>query len=243
MTDTPFLSLDSLAVSYGRKQVFSGIDLTLNEGEVFGLIGVNGAGKTSLIRSFLGLLPAKGNIRLFGRLPSDTQARADLCYLPEKFLPADQLTGWEYIKLTLSYYGQAVDKNAVLDLAEKVAFPEEAIDRRIRTYSKGMAQKIGLIGALLPERSFLVLDEPMSGLDPASRVRLKECLLAYRKAGRSLFLSSHILADMEELCSRIAILHNGKILFDGMPNVFMKKWQAATLERAFLACVEQEKAG
>jgi len=128
----------------------------------------------------------------------------------------------------------------VAELAAALAFDPAALDRRVRTYSKGMAQKLGLISALSAGLPLLVLDEPMSGLDPLSRVRFKDRLLAWRRAapGRSVFFSSHVLADVEEICDRIGVIHDGRLLFHGPPTAFVGAHGGRGLERAFLAAVE-----
>lgn len=109
---------------------------------------------------------------------------------------------------------------------------------RTRAYSKGMGQKLGLVGAFLVDSSFLVLDEPMSGLDPSARIKLKNELLANKKAGKTIFFSSHILSDIDEICDRIGIIHDGKLHFIGTPQAFKDKMKETSLEQAFLRVIE-----
>ena len=108
---------------------------------------------------------------------------------------------------------------------------------RISKYSKGMGQKLGLISVFLSNSEFLILDEPMSGLDPHVRIRLKDILKQYAKSENTIFFSSHILSDIDEICNKIAVIHEGKIIFDGRPEDFKKKFDAKTLERAFLKAI------
>lgn len=236
------LQVSDVSAAYGKKSVFTGVSFTVQAGETFGLVGLNGAGKTTLIRSILGLRTAVGNIALFGEPNHNPEARRNLVYLPEKFQPSPQLYGWEYLSIVLAYFGQSVDKNQARAVAQSLDLDPAAIDRQVKTYSKGMGQKLGLVGTFLVDAAFMILDEPMSGLDPLARVRLKDRLMESRQAGRSIFFSSHILADMEEICNRIGVLHGGRLIFLGTPPDFMKKYAAPSLERAFLASLADTEA-
>lgn len=232
------LSVSAVSTSYGKRKVLNSVSFDARPGEVFGLVGLNGAGKTTLIRSILGLRRATGTIKIFNEASAIPRSRRNLVYLPEKFQPAPQLLGWEYLSILLAYFGQHVDRNKAKAAATGLDLDPQALDRQVRTYSKGMGQKLGLVGTLLVDAKLMLLDEPMSGLDPRARVLLKDRLLETRAAGRSIFFSSHILADIEEICDRIGVLHAGKILFIGGPTEFVTHYQAASLERAFLAAID-----
>jgi len=233
------LEVSGVATAYGKKQVLVDISLVVNPSEVFGLVGLNGAGKTTLIRSILSLRNASGEIALFGMSNKEAQARHKLIYLPERFQPSPQLKGFEYLSILLHYYGQTLDREQARTLAAELDLDPEALGRSVRTYSKGMGQKLGLIGGFLVDAPLMILDEPMSGLDPRARVFLKDQLMAARGQGRSIFFSSHILADIEEICDRIGILHGGRIIFTGTPQDFVSRYAAPSLERAFLMAIEQ----
>lgn len=233
------LTVRAVSAAYGKKQVLDGISFDVKPGEVFGLVGLNGAGKTTLIRSILNLRDAAGEIALYGEPCTRAAARRNLIYLPERFHPPMQLKGFEYLSIVLDYFGQRLDKDAARREAAALDLDTAALERRVRTYSKGMGQKLGLAGSFLVEAPLMILDEPMSGLDPVARVKLKDRLLSARNAGRAIFFSSHILSDIEEICDRIGILHGGHIIFLGTPNDFIRKYAAASLERAFLAAIEQ----
>lgn len=230
------LSVKSVNVAYGRAQVLHGIDLDVREGETFGLMGLNGAGKTTLIKSILGLRTASsGHIGLFGADGDSDAARRRYAYLPERFDPPWFLKGMEFIRFSMQMYGARFDADAVREGARSLALDPAALDRRVQTYSKGMRQKLGLLATLFTGVGLYILDEPMSGLDPRARAAVKDMLLATRNRGGTIFLSSHILADMDEICDRVAIMHEGRILYTGTPAGLRDLTGAENLERAFLS--------
>jgi len=232
------LVVDGLSAGYKKKTVIHDIRFSVNPGEIFGLIGLNGAGKSTLIKAVLGLGEAEGKSSLFGVPSGPAASRIDLAYLPEKFQPSPVLKGWEFLSLTLAYYGRKLDRGIASRLCEELDLDPAALKRSGRTYSKGMGQKLGLLGTLLIGLPLLILDEPMSGLDPRARIRLKDRLLDYRAQGHTVFFSSHILSDIEEICDRIAIMHEGRILFVGKPGELIAQTGSGNLERAFLARIE-----
>ncbi len=241
LTETP-LDIAGLVVNYRKVSVLDGVDLKVRPGEIFGLIGLNGVGKTTLIKTILDLVrPKRGAISLFGLDHRRPVSRHALAYLPEKFTPSPRLRGWEFLSLTVSFFKIALDRKAALALADGFGFDPKALERAVGTYSKGMGQKIGLIGTFLAGRPLLILDEPMSGLDPQARQQLKERLLAYRAAGNAIFFSSHILADMDEICDSVAVLDDGKIRFFGTPAEMKERQGAPLLERAFMHIIESRK--
>ena len=235
MSDVKPAPLDVVGVStaYGKKQVLEDVSLRLNGGEAFGLVGLNGAGKTTLLRSILALRQAAGTITFFGEPNHLAASRRNIVYLPEKFQPSPQLYGWEYLSIHLDYFDRSVDRERARQLAAGLDLDPGALDRKVKTYSKGMGQKLGLIGTLLVGAPLMLLDEPMSGLDPRARVLLKDRLKEAKAGGRTIFFSSHILADIEEICDRIGILHGGRIIFLGDPREFVGRYGGVSLERAF----------
>lgn len=236
--DAP-LRIERMSKSYGAQPVLRDISLALEKGEIFGLIGLNGAGKTTLIKSVLSLTGAdEGNAWIFGVHAADTASHAGLVYLPEKFHPSRYLKGWEHLRLSCSYYRQPLDRERAAEMSELLDLPQGNLDRQVRFYSKGMAQKLGLLGSLIIDAPLLVLDEPMSGLDPRARIKLKTQLLRAKRDGRTLFFSSHILSDIEEICDRIGVLHQGRLLFTGTPDEFKRRHGGQTLEQSFLRALE-----
>ncbi len=235
------LCINDVSVAYGRAPVIQEITLDVQVGETFGLIGLNGSGKTTLIKSILGLRDhAKGDIKVFGAPPAEKTVRRSLAYLPERFEPPWFLTGMEFLKFSFKLYNRKFDKARVLDGARQLALDTEALSRRVQTYSKGMRQKLGLLGTILTDCRLMILDEPMSGLDPRARTQVKDMLLSCKTHDQTVFLSSHILADMDEICDRVALLHEGYIRYVGKPEDLKKKMGEETLERAFLHFIEKK---
>jgi ABC-2 type transport system ATP-binding protein len=234
MSDIP-LKVENVYKSFGKKKVLDDVSLEIKAGESFGLIGLNGAGKTTMIKIILGLLDQdNGAVKLFGGDASRPETRKKLSFLPEKFHPSHLLKGREFLSLTLSYYGMKYDHNKACEMVEKLDLDPNVLGLKITKYSKGMGQKLGLASAFLVNAPLLMLDEPMSGLDPSARIKLKETLQDYVKQGNTVFFSSHILSDIDEICGRITILHNSKIQFTGSPQEFKNNMKSEHLERAFL---------
>lgn len=237
------LSVHNVSLSYGAVQALQSVDLQVDAGELYGLMGLNGAGKTSLIKIVLGLRDQDaGDVMLFGQKSQSRDVKKQLAYLPEKFEPPWFLTGIEFLRFSLKLYGRQIDVDEIMRAADTLALDQDALKRRVQTYSKGMRQKLGLLGTILTEAPFLILDEPMSGLDPKARALVKKMLLDVKKQGRTVFLSSHILADMDEICDRVALLHDAQILFVGKPKELRQKQKADNLEQAFLQFIEKRKA-
>lgn len=233
------LSLQGLTVCYGEKKVLDSINLDVKSGEMFGLMGLNGVGKTTMIKSILGLRdPDGGDIRIFANDRLSMQSKKKLAYLPERFDPPWFLSGMEFIKFSLSLYKTPFNASDAIQAAEKLALDPTVLKNRVQTYSKGMRQKLGLIGTLMTGCPLLILDEPMSGLDPKARAYVKDMLREVRAEGRTVFLSSHILADMHELCDNVVVLHNQRFQYEGTPQGLCDYGQSGNIERAFLNVID-----
>lgn len=233
-----FLEILNINAGYGSAQVLHDVSFDVQAGETFGLIGLNGAGKTTLIKILLGLKDQmSGAISIAGHRAGSEEAKNQLSYLPERFDPAWFLTAYEFIKFTLSLYKRPFDKGQADTMAEKLGLKTSYLAKKAQTYSKGMRQKLGLMSTFMTGSPLLVLDEPMSGLDPLARAQVKSLVSAARAEGRTVFLSSHILSDMEELCDRVAILHGGKIMFIGKPSELLTMQGKPYLEQAFLSLI------
>jgi ABC-2 type transport system ATP-binding protein len=233
MIAVDILKLNNVGKGYSKKSVLSGINLSVGESEIFGLIGLNGVGKTTLIKIILDLIKADyGESYICGKNTKDYRSRENIFYLPEKFQPSQNLKVIEFIKIFVESKHFALKK--IEELCELLDLDQSSLNRKISSLSKGMSQKIGLISSVLENKKLIILDEPMTGLDPKARINLKNLLLRYKNNGKSVFFSSHILSDIDEICDRVAILNNGKIQFIGTPNEFKKKHLTDTLEMAFL---------
>jgi len=231
----PPLMVQDIHKSYGEKKVLNGISFSLMPGEIFGLIGLNGAGKTTLIKITLDLISHdEGVARVFDIAADQIAARTHLSYLPEKFQPSRYLKGYEYLDLVLSYYGRKLDRESAREFAVALDLDPNALSLRVGAYSKGMGQKLGLVGAFMVASPLYILDEPMSGLDPMARIRLKAMLMKVREAGSTVFFSSHILSDLDEICDRIGVIHGGQLCFVGTPSSFKEIHGDVSLEKAFL---------
>ena len=234
------LRIAALAKHFGVQPVLRGVDLTVATGEAFGLVGVNGAGKTTLIKCMLDLCRcSSGRIELFGAASTEPRSRSRLSYLPERFTPPHYLRSREFLEFALSLAGARYEPHRARAMLTSLELDPVILDRPVRQLSKGMTQKLGLAGAFLNERDLYVLDEPMSGLDPASRVAVKGVLSRLHGEGRTLFFTSHVLADIEELCSDIAVLEAGQVRFQGPPALLCSRYGEARLERAFLRCIRE----
>ena len=238
--NTLALEINHLTKRYGKLPVLESLTLSVTRGECFGLVGMNGAGKTTLIKCLLDFCDIDGGeIRIFDVPHRETRARRPLAYLPESFLPPHSLTGRDFVKYILALREQPYDEAAARAMCVALDLDEQALDRQARNYSKGMTQKLGLAAGFLSQAELFVLDEPMSGLDPKARALLKRQFAALKLAGKTLFFSSHVLADVEEICDRMAILHAGQLRFVGTPAACRAQYHADTLESAYLAAIEE----
>ncbi len=237
------LVVSHIVKSYGKQSVLEDISFALEPGEIFGLVGLNGAGKTTLIKLLLDLAKANsGTASIFGQASTHVAARAQLSYLPEKFVPSRYLKGYEHLALALSYYGKTLDREKAKILAAELDLNPDVLERKVGSYSKGMGQKLGLMGAFMVDQPFMILDEPMSGLDPRARICLKEVMLRAKREGKTLFFSSHILSDIDEICDRIGIIHDRKLVYLGTASAFKPTYGETSLERAFLQAIGANKA-
>ncbi len=212
----PTVVVSKIAKHYGKVQAVRDVSFALNEGEMVALVGHNGAGKTTLIKLMLGLIrPSSGSIRVMGEDPASgaVAVRQRLGYLPESVAFHNALTGRE----TLAFYARLkqVQGSDPIGLLERVGLCAEAAARPVRTYSKGMRQRLGLAQALLGEPRLLLLDEPTSGLDPASRRRFYDLLAELKSKGTAILLSSHALTELEDRADRLLIVNEGVAVADG----------------------------
>lgn len=219
----------------GRRQVLFDVSFRLPSGQTCGFVGGNGQGKTTTLKSIFGFIrPDRGSIRLFGE-PLTLANRARVGFLPERPYLYEFLTATEFLRLHWRLAGRGRDAGfaeASRKVLEQVGL-EAAAERRLRSFSKGMLQRIGLAQAILHEPELLILDEPMSGLDPDGRLMVKDILKEQKKRGVGIFFSSHLLQDMDELCSHLTVIDKGRVKYDGSLEGFRK--DHADLELAYRA--------
>ena len=233
------LSVTGISYSVAKLEVLKTLDLDLAERQYYAIAGVNGAGKSTLIKLILDLIrPAPGGeIRIFGAANRDRHCRDQLAYLPEKFDVKKNITGRQYLDFIAAVYRQNTPAEKMAQLAERLDFPPDRLDFRVGGYSKGMVQKLGLVSCFMLERRLIILDEPLSGLDPRARYHFKELMRAEKSAGRTILYSTHLLADAEDLCDRFGILHDGEMKYQGTPADCMQRYQSTTLEQAYMTCI------
>lgn len=202
-----------------KKTSLEGLTMQVETGEVFGFLGPNGAGKSTTIKLLMGLIfPTSGHARLLGKPTSDIEMHRDIGYLPEQPYFYDYLTATEVLDYFAKFYDlPAADrKEGVQRMLKKVGL-ETAGKIQLRKYSKGMLQRVGLAQAILHDPKLLILDEPMSGLDPVGRREVRDIILELKNAGKTILFSTHILSDAEMLCDRVGVIVGGKLQGVGAP--------------------------
>ena len=220
----PALSVSSLSKTYrtgllrrSTVRALDGISLAVKEGAIFGLLGPNGAGKTTLVKILLGLVrPSGGTARLFGRPAGTPAARHRIGFVPENH----RFPGFFTATQTLHAYGRLADvpraerNDRIPQLLDRLALDGRG-DTKVKTFSKGMLQRLGLAQALLNEPDLLFLDEPTGGVDPVGRRAIRDIVLELRDEGKTIFLNSHLLSEVEKVCTQIAILRDGTLVRRG----------------------------
>ena len=193
------------------------ISLDVRQGEIFGFLGPNGAGKTTTIKMLMGLIyPTSGTATLFGQPIGDPSAKAKIGFLPESPYFYDYLTGREFLRFYGHLFGiMGTRLNARVDELLELVGMAHARDLQLRKFSKGMLQRVGIAQALINDPEFVVLDEPMSGLDPIGRKEVRDLILRLKESGKTVMFSSHILHDAELLCDRVAMIMKGKLVACG----------------------------
>ena len=239
------ITIDSLNKSFGngkkQQRILNTISLSIHAGEVFGFLGPNGAGKSTTIKLLLGFLkPDSGTMRLHDKTVGIDEYRHLIGYLPELPFFYNHLTALE----TLAVSGQlsGMTKREVKDIAYTLLTRMDlarAADQRVGGFSKGMKQRLGLANALIHNPPILIFDEPMSGLDPLGRHQVKSLIQELKEEGKTIFFSSHILSDIEELCDRIAIIHKGDLLYTGTLDDFIQ--DGNNLEERFIKVINDVK--
>ncbi len=219
------------------------VNLSIEAGEIYGFLGPNGAGKTTTLKIIMGFLrPTSGEVKIFGGNAGDWRVREKVGFLPENPNIYPYLTGRQALYFIGKYFSMSniAIKKKIDELTEELGMERE-LDTPIRKHSRGMAQRIGLAQALINEPQLILLDEPMNGLDPIGRKMFREVILRQKEAGRTVFFSSHILSDIEMICTRIGLLNKGRIVLDKSLNEVMKEAEGRGLEEIFMEKVSETK--
>src|SRR6266446_2091309 len=236
------LVLKNLRVEYrvtgseeSRKVAVKNLNLRVGSGEVFGFLGPNGAGKTTTMNVLLGFINASGGeALLFGTNVREPIARQRIGYLPELTYYYKFLTAEELLRFYARIFGiPRAEADKRIDELLKLVELETARKRPIKTYSKGMQQRVGLAQALINNPDLLILDEPTSGLDPLGRMKVREIIQRLKDEGKTVFFSSHELGEVETICDRVAIINHGELKVEGSVSELVEKHQA-NLEKIFL---------
>lgn len=232
------LSFQNIEASYHDFKVLNDVSFRVKKGCFFSLIGHNGAGKSTLLKCLLDFYQLdKGQISIMDQPHSRPESRRVLSYLPERFIPPAHLKGMELIKYLLTLHGASVSLEQIRVMMDALELRESALQQATHTYSKGMAQKLGLAIAFLSAKPLLILDEPMSGLDPKARILVKRQIKQLKQQKTTVFFTSHSLSDVEELADEMAILNGGELLFKGTPDECCNYYHSETLEDAFMQCI------
>ncbi|MBU2251648.1 MAG: ABC transporter ATP-binding protein, partial [Candidatus Omnitrophica bacterium] len=233
------LTLEGIYKKFKRTEVLKGVNLKVRKGEIYGLLGINGAGKTTLIRSILGLLRIdQGRILFKGNICQPKDIQKNFGFLPENFLPPKNLKGIEFLRILGSGFNlKLADIKSLLELVGLTKHSRKYIG----AYSRGMIQRLGLATCLLKDPEVIILDEPTLGLDPLGQKQVLNIIADLNRRGKTVFFSSHILSQVEQLKARIAVINSGTIAFESGVDEILKKHKASSLEEAFLKEVEGQK--
>lgn len=193
------------------------VSFSVRPGEIFGLLGPNGSGKSTTLKIMLGLFrPTSGECRIFGRSSTETAARRNVGFLPEAPYFYSYLSGRELVRFYAKIAGvPAKELDAAVEKALEITGMTDAAERRVKTYSKGMLQRIGVAQAIVHDPQLVILDEPTAGIDPVGSAEIGECILAMKKRGKTVVLCSHLLGQVENICDRVAVMERGRLVVTG----------------------------
>lgn len=223
------IKLSNVSKSYENKKIVKNINLEIKEGEIFGFLGPNGAGKTTTIKMIVGLSqPTSGAISINNRSMNNVKSRETIGFMPEDPYFYDHLTAREFLSFMKDLFPRSTQD---IDQLLKLVGLHQKGDVKISAFSKGMKQRLGLAQALVNDPQYLFLDEPLDGLDPIGRREFKKILLALKKNGKTIFFNSHVLSDVEEICDKIGIINDGKLIYSGSIKKFAGN---KSLEDAFV---------
>lgn len=222
-----------------HKTVLKNLTLKVSSGDVFGFLGPNGAGKSTTIKLLMNFLhPDQGEITILGNRVGKKEFRQDVGYLSEFPFFYEHLTAWETLLISGRLSGKSSQYlSAYIPKILNKLNLSDAAQQRVSGFSKGMKQRLGMATALIHKPKILILDEPMSGLDPLGRHLMKNIILELKESGKTVFFSSHILGDVEDLCDHIGVVHKGHLLYQGTVSAFLSNGQ--NMEEAFVSKITE----
>lgn len=211
------LEVKNIVKFLAKKKILKDVSFSVEAGEIYGFLWPNGAGKTTTMKSIMGLIePESGEIKVFGEKWLTKKAKEKIGFMPENTYLYKHLTGKEFLKFNGKFFWlewKQLDQR-VEELLQRVGL-QEAGDKYLHSYSKGMLQRVGLAQSIINKPKLVFLDEPMSGLDPIGRKMVKDLLVSLREEGTTVFFNTHILADVESICDRVSIIHQGNLIVEG----------------------------
>lgn len=226
--------------SYGDREAVKGVSFSVGEGEIFGLIGPNGAGKTTTLRMISTLLKiSSGSIKVYGKdvTNESEEVRKLISYLPEDAGAYKDLTGRQYLNFMANFFATGDEQKAMVDRGIELSKLGERIDSKVDTYSKGMMRRLLIARAIMPNPKLAILDEVTSGLDVVNAYEIREIIRDISKSGVSIIISSHNMFEVDLLCSRIAMINDGRIVLEGTPSELKERFEAVNLEEVFVRAV------
>lgn len=233
------IKIDKVSKTYGKEKIVDNISLEIKKGSVFGFLGPNGAGKTTTIKMLVGLSkPSEGSISIDEKNPAKPKTREMVGFMPENPYFYDHLTGLELMRFCGQLFSNFRDKNNgyYINILKSVGL-YDARRKMIRHYSKGMKQRLGIATAIVNDPDYIFLDEPLDGLDPIGRRKIKKIILSLKSQKKTIFFNSHILSDVEEISDAIGIIDGGKLIYSGTVKKFCGKDK---LEDKFVELVEHD---
>ena len=239
MTDA--LVLSDVHKSYGQREAVHGVSLTVKEGEIFGLIGHNGAGKTTILRMISTILRiTSGSIEVYGKdVTMDADAvRSMISYLPEDAGAYRDLTGRTYLSFIADFFATGEAKDAIVEKGIELADLGDKIDYKIDTYSKGMMRRLLIARAIMTAPKLAILDEVTSGLDVINAYEIREVIRQIAKGGVTVIMSSHNMFEVDMLCDRVGMIDQGNLIEVGTPEELKKKYGKDSLEEVFVTAVK-----
>ncbi|MFK7964125.1 MAG: ABC transporter ATP-binding protein [Burkholderiaceae bacterium] len=243
---TPAVVFDRVCKRYKQQTVLHDVSFSIERGQSIAVVGLNGAGKTTMLRALLGFVGVdSGSIKLFDQDASCAGARQSVAFLPERLILCPDLSGWRSLQTLLLLRGASVSRQVCEHELAQLGFPIDKLDAPARTYSKGMSQKIGLAAAICSNARLIILDEPLSGLDPMARRAMHVEMMRCRARETGLLFTAHSLDGLETLCDQVLVIHQGQLKFFGPPAGLQaaspitpsSKNTSRSLEQAFLDLV------